>query len=92
MTRAIHLEIVDDLSVETFLQAFQRFVARKSLPYVMVSDNASTYEAAARELDKTRQMSESLCTLGVQWKFTPKRAPWYRGVLGAPDWPHEDST
>ena len=24
-------------------------------------------------------LGESLCTLGVQWKFIPKRAPWYGG-------------
>ena len=24
-------------------------------------------------------MSESLCTMGIQWKFIPKRAPWYGG-------------
>ena len=80
VTRAIQLELEDDLSVETFLQAFQRFVTQRSLPCVMISDNVSTYEAAARELEKlikTRQMGESLCTLGVLWKFIPKRAPWY---------------
>jgi len=38
-----HLEIVEDLSTETFLLAFCKFTARRSLPTVMVSDNASTY-------------------------------------------------
>ena len=48
----------------------------------MLSDNASTYEAAANELEKlinSDRMSESLCTMGIQWKFIPKRAPWYGG-------------
>ena len=31
-TRAIHLEVVTDLSEENFIQAFRRFVSRKSLP------------------------------------------------------------
>ena len=82
MTRAVHLEAVSDLSVETFLQALRRFVARRSLPQVMISDNASTYEAAANELEKlinSDRMSELLCTMGIQWKFIPKRAPWYGG-------------
>ena len=42
-TRAIHLEVVSDLSEESFLQAFRRFVSRRSLPVTMISDNASTY-------------------------------------------------
>jgi len=48
----------------------------------MISDNASTYEAAARELEQlinSDNLGESLCTLGVHWKFIPKRAPWYGG-------------
>ena len=49
-TRAVHLEVVSDLSEETFLQAFRRFASRKSLPQLMVSDNASTFMAAAEEL------------------------------------------
>ena len=35
-TRAIHLEVVEDLSEETFLKAFRRFVSRRSLPRKMV--------------------------------------------------------
>ena len=82
VTRAVHLEIVEDLSVETFLQALRRFAARRSLPRILISDNASTFQAAAKDLEElisSTQMSESLCTLGVQWKFIPKRAPWYGG-------------
>ena len=32
LTRAVHLEVVTDLNVETFMQAFRRFVCWKSLP------------------------------------------------------------
>ena len=82
VTRAIHLEVVSDLSVETFLQALRRFTARRSLPRLIISDNAPTYEAAAKELEQlinSNNLGESLCTLGVRWKFIPKRAPWYGG-------------
>ena len=47
-TRAVHLEIVNNLSENSFLQAFRRFVSRKSLPVIMISDNASTYLSAAK--------------------------------------------
>jgi len=85
VTIAIHLEVVPDLLVETFLQALRRFTACRSLPRLIISDNTSTYEAVAKELEQlinSDNLGESLCTLGVQWKLIPKRAPWYAWVLG----------
>ena len=52
LSRAVYLEVVTDLSTEIFLQAFRRFVSRKSLPSSMISDNALTFESAAEELRK----------------------------------------
>ena len=74
----VHLEVVCDLSVETFLRAFRRFVSRKSLPQVMISDNASTYVAASKELEQmftSGRLEENLNARGVRWRFIPKRAP-----------------
>ena len=81
-TRALHLEVVTDLSVENFMQAFRRFVIRKSLPQLMISDNASTYQSAAKELEKlfnSTILNEQLSRQGTMWQFIPKRAPWYGG-------------
>ena len=81
-TRSIHLEVVTDLSEATFLQAFRRFAARRSLPRVVISDNASTYMSAAKELNELFQsptLKSSLMHKGTTWKFIPKRAPWYGG-------------
>ena len=78
----IHLEVVTDLTVETFLLAFRRFTGRRSLPQIAVSDNASTYLAAADELQQLLQserLTEALKRKGVQWQFIPKRAP---GMVG----------
>jgi len=47
-----------------------------------VSDNASTYLAAADELKQllqSKHLTEELGRKGVQWQFIPKRAPWYGG-------------
>jgi len=35
---------------ETFLLAFRRFAGRRSTPQLMISDNATTFKAAAEEL------------------------------------------
>ena len=81
-SRAIHLEVVTDLSVPTFILAFQRFAARRSLPQVMMSDNATTFTSAADELTQLLS-SDDIRTLlgreGVTWKCIPKKAPWFGG-------------
>ena len=62
-TKAVHLEIVTDLTAETFLLALRRFASRKSLPQIIVSDNGSTYLLAAEELKEllsSKNLMESL--------------------------------
>ena len=49
-SRTIHLEVVTDLTKETFLEAFRRVASRRSIPRKVISDNASTYQSAANEL------------------------------------------
>ena len=48
----------------------------------MISDNAFTYQSAAKELEKlfnSTILSERLSRQGTMWQFIPKRAPWYGG-------------
>ena len=82
VSRAIHLEIVMDLSMERFLYAFRRFDSRRSTPRLMLSGNASTYQAAAEELQNllsSAALAENLSRRGIEWRFIPKRAPWFCG-------------
>ena len=81
-TRGVHLEIVTDLTTDTFLLDLRRLASRKSLPRIIVSDNGSTYLSATeelRELLSSRRLAESLGKRGIVWKFIPKRAPWHGG-------------
>ena len=82
VTRAVHLEVVTNLSVETFLLALRRFSGRRYTPKTIISDNASTYMAAADELKQlfnSPLLSDTLNRRGINWKFIPKRAPWFGG-------------
>jgi len=49
-TRAHHLELSSDMSVDKFLMALDRFVSRRGLPHTVYSDNAATFQAARRKL------------------------------------------
>ena len=82
VSRAAHLEIVIDLTHECFLQTFQRFTSRRSLSKVMISDNATTFLAAGEELQSvlsSAALADNLAKRGVEWRFIPKRTPWFGG-------------
>ena len=46
--RAVHIELVNYLSLEDFLLAFKRFAARRGQPSIIYSDNAQTLEGLLR--------------------------------------------
>ena len=82
VTRAVHLEIVTDMTANAFLRAFKRFAARRSLPRHMISDNGLTFIAGAEEIQKICKDPEVcgyLANHNVKWTFIPKRAPWVGG-------------
>ena len=73
VVRAVHLELVDSLSLEDFILAFKRFVARRGHPSIIYSDNAQTFKAAHKVLQR------ELGYMGLDWKFSTPLAPWWGG-------------
>ena len=53
--RAIHLEIVDDLSIEALLHALRRFAAYHGWPNIIISDNRKSFVGCESELKKLLQ-------------------------------------
>jgi hypothetical protein len=49
-TRAVHLETVNGLDSYNFILAFERFVARRGRPNLVISDNQTTLKAASKLL------------------------------------------
>jgi len=82
VTRAIHLELTVDLTCESFLQAFRCFAGHQGLPCKMLSDNAKTFTASAKEVKKIVQSPEIkryLTDKQVDWEFIVEKAPWWGG-------------
>ena len=73
VTRAVHLELVNSLSLTHFLLAFRRFVSRRGLPKTVFSDNAKTFKSASTELLKLYGSNSPY------WRFSVPRAPWWGG-------------
>lgn len=81
-TRAVHLELVDGMSANTFLQAFRRFISRRSCPRLVISDNGSNFKAAEVFLGKYFELPEVqdfFDSRRCEWRFIPPRAPWQGG-------------
>ncbi|XP_065081865.1 uncharacterized protein LOC135704359 [Ochlerotatus camptorhynchus] len=55
-TRAVHIELVHELSTAAFLAALRRFVARRGMVSELHSDNATNYKGAANELNQVYRM------------------------------------
>lgn len=82
VTRAVHLELVCDMTTERFLLALRRMIARRGMCSIIWSDNAKTFKAANKELQRCWRVLESdqtqsaLSEKKIQWKFIVERAPW----------------
>ncbi|XP_023209786.1 uncharacterized protein LOC111612765 [Centruroides sculpturatus] len=51
-TNAVYLELISDLSTPTFIAALKRFIARRGKPVKIISDCASNFKRASKELKK----------------------------------------
>uniref|UniRef100_A0A0N4W7H6 Integrase catalytic domain-containing protein n=1 Tax=Haemonchus placei TaxID=6290 RepID=A0A0N4W7H6_HAEPC len=85
-TRAIHLEIIQGLTVIEFIRALRRFMSRRGPPKTVSSDNATTFEsgsAIVKTLFETSKpiddMNNFLVNRGIQWNFITPLSPWKGG-------------
>ena len=84
VTRAIHLDLVPDLSATTFLRSFRRFTARRGKPSLVVSDNGKTFKPAAREITRILNdpgVKRHFAKEHMKWTFNLEKAPWWGGVF-----------
>ncbi|KRY44811.1 hypothetical protein T03_3023 [Trichinella britovi] len=85
VVRAIHLELVPDQTIESFLRALRRFVARRGRPDTIQSDNFRTFHQAnafLKHLFSGRNwetVQRHLASERVEWIFITERSPWCGG-------------
>ena len=91
-TRAIHLEVVSDLTAQGFIAGFKRFVARRGHCSDIWSDNGSNFVGASKELQSLCAAEQSsvaveirawLSNNNVTWHFIPPHAPNFGGLWEA---------
>ncbi|XP_060519743.1 uncharacterized protein LOC132697963 [Cylas formicarius] len=77
-TKAVHLEIVSDLSADTFLAAFRRFMARRGRVSNVYSDNGTNFVAASKHLKEI--YAHVAIHESIRWHFNPPSAPHMGGL------------
>lgn len=91
-TKALHLELVGDLTAEAFIGAFRRFVSRRGRCAHMWSDQGRNFVGANRELVEAWNMAnlefkgdiaQTLARDGTQWHFIPPYSPNFGGLWEA---------
>ena len=83
-SRAVHLELVPSLDAPTFLLCLRRFIGRRGLPKLVVSDKAKTFQASEKtlvSLFKLEDVQEHLSSKGIRWQFNLAKAPWWGEVF-----------
>ncbi|XP_063831773.1 uncharacterized protein LOC135080978 [Ostrinia nubilalis] len=84
VTKAVHLELVSDLTSSTFLAALRRFAARRGAPQHIYSDNGTNFVGASRTLNQEfidlqttldDKFFSAITDMEIQWHFN------------APSWP-----
>ena len=88
-TRAVHLEMADSLSADSFICALRRFLARRgSNVRVLRSDNGTNFVGADRELKKELDLLVAHDTYvfreainrGIEWRWNPPGASHFGGA------------
>ena len=84
--RAVHLEVVQDLTSEEFLLCFRRFIAQRGSPDAVISDNSMTFKAASQSIDSVwkhmthcEKVQNYASDKGTKWIFIVEMAPWMGG-------------
>lgn len=92
-TRAVHIELVTDLTTEVFLNALKCFIGCRGVCSDIYSDNATNFVGANKKLHELQnlfhsnehlnQMYSALATEGIKWSFICPRSPHFGGLWEA---------
>jgi len=68
--RAVHLELTTKIDVPSCYNALKRFIFRRGIPKLIISDNAKTFVKISSLMEREFR---------IQWQFITPYAPWQGG-------------
>ena len=81
-TKAIHLEVVDNLSMMSFILCLRRLAAAKGMPSVILSNNHRIFISGEKfllDLQEDDIVKEFPQSHRIQWRHQTPRSPWMGG-------------
>ncbi|XP_071580995.1 uncharacterized protein [Temnothorax nylanderi] len=92
-TKAVHIELVSDLTSESFLSALRRFMSQRGKPACMYSDNGTTFVGAHKQIKEfydlindsqvRSDINQFVREQETSWSFIPPNAPHFGGLWEA---------
>uniref|UniRef100_A0A1I7XJM3 Integrase catalytic domain-containing protein n=1 Tax=Heterorhabditis bacteriophora TaxID=37862 RepID=A0A1I7XJM3_HETBA len=87
-TRAVHLEVAEDLTAGAFLHSFIRFSSRRGVPAIIRTDCGTNFTLGAKiikmlyanDTETGLSVMSYSANKGIRWIFNPPGAPWMGGV------------
>ncbi|XP_056017291.1 uncharacterized protein LOC130053762 [Ostrea edulis] len=85
VSRAVHLEVVDEMSSAAFINAYRRFVAIRGPIKLLRSDRGTNFVGAIQDLGieaefvEDGRIAKTLETYGTSWKFNPPHSSHFGG-------------
>ncbi|CAC5390484.1 unnamed protein product [Mytilus coruscus] len=85
VSRAIHLEVIEEMSSASFINAYRRFIAIRGSVKLLRSDRGTNFVGAIQDLGITAEFIEKgpvdirLSQYGTIWKFNPPHASHFGG-------------
>lgn len=90
VTKAVHLELVTNLTAQDFLSALQRFVARRGYPSTLHSDNSKTFVGAKNilinmfnDILSSSDVANYFSRNKIKWRFNAPYSPHLGGLWEA---------
>lgn len=88
--KAMHLELVTDLTAVAYIAAFRRFVSRRGQVKNLYSDNATCFTRADKDLQELlmsdsfkNDVNNEFLARGTNWHFSPAGGPHFNGLAEA---------
>ncbi|XP_058467076.1 uncharacterized protein LOC131439990 [Malaya genurostris] len=83
--RAVHLDVVYSLTTQSCMMAIRRFTCKRGVPDFILSDNATCFAGASKEMQKVLNKIHSYCaevitTATTAWRFIPPGTPHMGGA------------
>lgn len=91
-TKAVHLEVVIDLSTAAFVACYRRFIARRGIAKKMYSDCGTNFVGSEKIITRSMmecaekwnlEIAQELSILQTEWHFNPPSAPHFGGLWEA---------